>query len=66
MNGYRNSDAISQEEFTFAQGVIGKLGDYFAGRVVGQENLKKSLITAIVADGHILIESVPGLAKFSG
>ena len=63
MNGYRMSDAISQEEFTFAQGVIGKLGDYFAGRVVGQENLKKSLITAIVADGHILIESVPGLAK---
>ena len=63
MNGYRKSDAISQEEFTFAQGVIGKLGDYFAGRVVGQEELKKSLITAIVADGHILIESVPGLAK---
>ena len=63
MNGYRKSDAISQEEFAFAQGVIGKLGDYFAGRVVGQEELKKSLITAIVADGHILIESVPGLAK---
>ena len=63
MKGYRSKDAISQEDFTFAQGVIGKLGDYFTGRVVGQENLKKSLITAIVADGHILIESVPGLAK---
>ena len=63
MNGNKMSDAISREEFSFAQGVIDKLGNYFAGRVVGQENLKKSLITSIVADGHILIESVPGLAK---
>ena len=55
MNGNKMSDAISREEFSFAQGVIDKLGNYFAGRVVGQENLKKSLITAIVADGHILI-----------
>ena len=63
MDNFKGKNAIPQEEFAFAQSVIKKLGDYFSTRVVGQEELKKSLITAVVADGHILIESVPGLAK---
>ena len=63
MDKFKGKNAIPQEEFSFAQSVIAKLGDYFSNRVVGQEELKKSLITAVVADGHILIESVPGLAK---
>ena len=63
MDNFKGKNAIPQEEFSFAQSVIAKLGDYFSNRVVGQEGLKKSLITAVVADGHILIESVPGLAK---
>ena len=63
MDNFKGKNAIPQEEFSFAQSVIAKLGDYFSNRVVGQEELKKSLITAVVADGHILIESVPGLAK---
>ena len=58
-----NHAALTQEEFEFAQNVIKKLSDYFSEQVVGQEGLKKSLITAIIADGHILLESVPGLAK---
>ena len=55
--------AMPQEDFEFSQKVIKSLSDYFSERVVGQEALKKSLITAIIADGHILLESVPGLAK---
>ena len=58
-----NMSTISQDEFEFSQKVIGKLEQYYSTRVVGQEGLKKSLITSLVADGHILIESVPGLAK---
>ena len=54
---------ISNEDFAFSQEVISKLSDYFSRRVVGQEALKNSLITAVIADGHILLESVPGLAK---
>ena len=63
MNNTTNISSIPQEDFAFSQEVIGKLADYFSTRVVGQEGLKRSLITALVADGHILIESVPGLAK---
>ena len=35
----------------------------FAQTLVGQDNLRESLILTLVAGGHILIESVPGLAK---
>lgn len=31
--------------------------------IVGQENLVDSLLTGLIAGGHILVESVPGLAK---
>ena len=54
---------ISEEEYKYAQEVIKKLSDYYDAKVVGQQQLKFSLIGAIIADGHILIESVPGLAK---
>ncbi|MDR2347608.1 MAG: AAA family ATPase, partial [Bifidobacteriaceae bacterium] len=35
----------------------------FRTRVVGQRSLWWSLLAGLVADGHVLIESVPGLAK---
>ena len=56
-------NSISNEEFDYAQESIKKLSDYFDGKVVGQQNLKFSMIAAIIADGHVLVESVPGLAK---
>jgi MoxR-like ATPase len=31
--------------------------------IVGQQNMVELLITAILADGHVLIEGVPGVAK---
>ena len=35
----------------------------FSQTLIGQEHLRESLILTMVAGGHILIESVPGLAK---
>jgi len=32
-------------------------------RIVGQKYLIKSILTGLIADGHILLEGVPGLAK---
>ena len=63
MNESKNMSTVPQKDFEFSQDVIRKLTEYFSERVVGQEVLRNSLITSIVADGHILIESVPGLAK---
>jgi MoxR-like ATPase len=55
--------AITESEYHYSQEVIKKISDYFDAKVVGQQQLKFSLIAAIIADGHILVESVPGLAK---
>ncbi len=57
------ANAVSDEEFAYSQKIIKDLSDYYSSKVVGQEELRRSLIAAIIADGHILIESVPGLAK---
>ncbi|MBQ8950429.1 MAG: AAA family ATPase [Eubacterium sp.] len=54
---------ITREEFEYAQDTIKRLSDYFDAKVVGQQNLKFALVASIIADGHVLIESVPGLAK---
>ena len=54
---------ISKQDYDYALETIKKLSDYYDAKVVGQQQLKFSLIGAIIADGHILIESVPGLAK---
>jgi len=35
----------------------------FSEKVVGQHNLRESLLVGLLAGGHVLIESVPGLAK---
>ena len=56
-------EQITKEEFDFSQRAISCLYKYLDNKVVGQVRLKNSLITALIADGHILIESLPGLAK---
>ncbi len=46
-----------------AQHIVSAIADTFSAKVVGQENLRESLLIGLLAGGHILIESVPGLAK---
>ncbi|MCG9682154.1 MoxR family ATPase [Vibrio sp. Isolate23] len=39
------------------------LQQYLEGQVIGQQELVKQLLVALLADGHILVEGPPGLAK---
>lgn len=55
--------APSSQDAAHAQQLVARIRNRFAGTLVGQDNLRESLITTLVAGGHILIESVPGLAK---
>ena len=48
-----------KENSTFVQPLKTEIGRV----IVGQEKLVNSLIMAMIADGHILIEGLPGLAK---
>ncbi|MEE1295742.1 MAG: MoxR family ATPase [Bifidobacterium sp.] len=55
--------ALSAEDTALARQLTQRVRNRFAQTLVGQDNLRESLITTMVAGGHILIESVPGLAK---
>ena len=47
-----------------AQGeLVARIKDEVAKVIVGQEKLVDRLVLALVTDGHILLEGVPGLAK---
>jgi MoxR-like ATPase len=48
---------------TEAQRIVAAIAQSFSTKVVGQDNLRESLLIGMLAGGHILLESVPGLAK---
>lgn len=54
---------ISEEELNKCNEIIGMLWNYYSERIVGQKNLGISLMVTLMTNGHILLESVPGLAK---
>lgn len=54
---------ISEEELKKSTEIITNLRNYFSERIVGQQDLQISLLICLLANGHILLESVPGLAK---
>lgn len=42
---------------------INNLKEWLSSNIVGQEQLVERLIIALLADGHLLVEGAPGLAK---
>ena len=54
---------ISMEEMQKSNDIIKVISNYYTSRIVGQKNLQISLLISLIANGHILVESVPGLAK---
>ncbi len=40
-----------------------RLHEYLSGQIIGQETLVERLLVALLADGHLLVEGPPGLAK---
>ncbi|MDR0366705.1 MAG: AAA family ATPase [Bifidobacteriaceae bacterium] len=46
-----------------ARQLVARIAQAYQTRVVGQHGLWWSLMAGLVADGHVLLESVPGLAK---
>ncbi len=58
-----NKNMISQEEIEKSKGIIHRINQYYYSKMVGQYRLGTSLLIAIMCNGHILLESVPGLAK---
>ena len=55
--------APSDAEMSRASEVLRVISAAYSAKMVGQERLRTSLLVALIAGGHILLESVPGLAK---
>ena len=55
--------AITEDELAATQEIVGRLTRAYDAKLVGQRRLRTALLVSLVAEGHILVESVPGLAK---
>lgn len=54
---------LTDSELKRANQLVDHVKSLYRQRVVGQQDLEEALISALLANGHVLIESVPGLAK---
>ena len=54
---------LSDDEIARARRLLERVDSMFTQRVVGQDDLRRALVAGLLARGHVLIESVPGLAK---
>ncbi|MET0452489.1 MAG: MoxR family ATPase [Mycobacterium sp.] len=54
---------LDQRDLAEAQRIAHAVGTAFSAKIVGQQRLRESMLIALLAGGHLLIESVPGLAK---
>lgn len=52
-----------EAEVAEARKLLSSVRKQFSSVVVGQEDFRTGLMTALLSDGHVLIEGVPGLAK---
>lgn len=59
----RNNQEITQAELAKAMDIIRNIQQYYESKVVGQSYLGYSILISLMTNGHILLESVPGLAK---
>jgi len=55
----RQIQGVIESEASFAQDVLHEVSKV----IVGQKNLTTRLLVGLLADGHLLLEGVPGLAK---
>ncbi len=57
------SEEISNGDKERANALLTRIDGVFDQRVVGQQSLRTALTASLLASGHVLLESVPGLAK---
>ena len=58
-----NEALRAEQEISTAQRAFSRLRDDLRTRIIGQDALVDRLLVALLADGHLLVEGPPGLAK---
>jgi len=59
----KNPNLASDMEIKSAQEVFKKIEIEFAKNIIGQKDMIKIFIISLLAEGHVLLEGVPGLGK---
>ena len=54
---------LERHDLDAAHATVNAVAAAFSAKVVGQLHLRESMLIALLSGGHLLIESVPGLAK---
>ncbi|MET0843171.1 MAG: MoxR family ATPase [Mycetocola sp.] len=54
---------IDRHEAAETATILNRIIASYSARMVGQEKLRDTLLTALLTGGHVLLESAPGLAK---
>ena len=57
------TEQLAEVELARAGELLSRIGEVFDSRVVGQARLRTAMLVTMLAEGHLLVESVPGLAK---
>ncbi|MDQ0261446.1 MoxR family ATPase [Sinomonas atrocyanea] len=63
VDGVPPAPPLSAGELGEAARVIAAVSRQFEAKVVGQDRLRQTLLIGLLTGGHVLLESVPGLAK---
>ena len=63
VDGGSPAPPLSAGELGEAARVIAAVSRQFESKVVGQDRLRQTLLIGLLTGGHVLLESVPGLAK---
>ena len=61
--GVEGQEPITGDELARATDLIARMTAAFDTKLVGQGRIRTSLLVTLLAEGHMLLESVPGLAK---
>lgn len=54
---------MTENNLTYSQTALQKLKTYINTQIIGQHVLVERMLIALLADGHLLVEGAPGLAK---
>ena len=57
------TEKITPDDLARVKAILASIDGSYSTKVVGQSSLKRSLLIGLITGGHILLESVPGLAK---
>lgn len=58
-----STHTIDDAEHQWCRSTVRNIRDYMSSMIVGQPQLSQALLVGVLSGGHVLLESLPGLAK---